>query len=105
MKRIIVFFDGTLYGFLLEDEDYGKLGGRLLARAFRDRHVQLVYAPDGKLDIVDDINSDSYRFVHDVRITMLPCEEPWKGEPWEISAEQKSGIQDELAEAQAEVSA
>ena len=80
MKRTIVYFHGELFGFLLENEDYRELGGRLLASAFHDHHVQLVSTPKGKIGIVDDISSDAFWSVEGANVDMLPCQEPGRGE-------------------------
>jgi hypothetical protein len=97
--RSVVFYDGSLYGYLFIWPEYFELGGALLLQAFRNYHVQLVFKPSGEIGIVDDMDADAFWFVDNVKINMLPCDDPEKGRPWEVSTEQSSHVHDQLADA------
>lgn len=85
----MVFLNESLYGHLLTQADYVALGGKPLAKAFRNHHVQMVRAPNNDLLIVDDTNAELFRFVDDVRIDLQP-------EGWSLSTNQSDEVHDTL---------
>ena len=95
----IVYFDNEIYGLLLEEDEYLALGGRPLANAFDNHHVQLVRAPSGQYQIVDDVNADAYSFVDGVNVAEQPARRGQVCAPWKLSAKQSDNVRDALEEA------
>jgi hypothetical protein len=93
IRTLIYSEDGEMIGYLLNDDDYIRLGGAALANAFGRHHVQLARTQSGQIEIVDDINSDSYHCVAGVSINEHPF--GW----WTLSTDQHAEVRDELATA------
>jgi hypothetical protein len=72
MFRTLVYHNNELLGYRLDHDDYVHLAGNLLSDAFDGHRVQLACTPDGRLKIIDDVNSDAYRFIDDVIIEEHP---------------------------------
>lgn len=93
MVRSIVIFDGALLGYLCEASDYQEIGGKRLARAFRDCHVQLAVDPEGEIHPVDDMTSDAFLIIHGAHIRKLNAA---LGDHWEFDEYQSDGVRAEL---------
>jgi hypothetical protein len=94
----IVYFDDRLYGALLEDDEYKQFGGQALVKAFKNHHVQLARAPNGRYRIVEDVNSSSYYFIDDVNIDEHLRERHGQvSTRWSLSPKQNETVRRELA--------
>ena len=93
----LVYFENKLYGALFGEEDYFVIGGALLVQAFKGHHVQLVRECNGRIQIIDDMNSGAFAFVDGVNTDEDPDETA--GEPyspswfrWKLSTKQSADV-------------